>query len=410
MNCLIEWTYGDSAVKIEVNGTPIAEINAVYKVDSNDILTAMKGIVVDAGLTIGSCFNEAGLYQSLEVDDATKNNYKDDIENCIKSLKEQFNLFAGKETDGDLNVNSGLARDKTGGEIYTKVYQVCIYILSILTRVYICTLIPSQCKNTGEKKQQDAATEANIIKIKQMLKDTTTLLLNIDNLKTDDKAIANVPNGGANGGANGAVAIVPTDKDTAFTYDLSVNGQNLVIKFTGTSLDATPQDLFIDLVELSKNITAKETTTKHFSIPLLATKDTTWYLNQGNFHQDDELVENIKQSLKNLINATKENTFEEEFDSYIESQPVDREKFIGLKFARHAIYVTATKLFIVAAVMLASHKKTCSKLSDRNQQYEELKKLYRDTTSILLNMDTFVNGDMISTNIPTNVWPGLGKP
>jgi hypothetical protein len=404
MNWVIEWNEDNSFVSIKINDITIKvnndisiKVNNDYVVSTNkDILDKLKTIVVIDGLSIGSCFDNNGLYQSLEVDDITKKaSYKKEINNLIKSLGEQFKVFA----------TNGLSRDKSGGDIYSKVYQVCVYILTILTRVYVCTLLPSGCKDTFEKNQETEATEANIKKMKSMLKDTTQLLLNIDDLKIDDVGNTYVPNGATNGGANGPVGngsignvgqVVTVPTNTVLTYGLSVSDQNLKIRYTGGD---ESEEISIDLVNLSKLIAEKNKTTELFSIPLFATTEgDTLYLNKVNFQQNLENIKDTKKSIRNLINAIKTTKFDGEFDSYLESKPIKRDMFIGLKFAIHAIYVIATKLFIATTVMLSAGEKVCVRLSDRQEQYNELKNLYTDTTSILLNIDTYFDGSTMSTN------------
>ena len=162
--------------------------------------------------------------------------------------------------------------------------------------------------------------------------------------------------------------------------------------------DGKSGNVSIDLLALNQAIDKvdKVAVTKFFAIPLFAKDDNYWFINSGNLQKDVATVESIKTSLKNLIKAIKNTPFDAKFDEFLNTVPINRAEFIALNFARHAIYMTATKMYIVATVMLETDAACSISLSGRTKQYNELKKLYLDTTHLLLNMDTIVHSNMTS--------------
>ena len=284
--------------------------------------------------------------------------------------------------------------DHTYDQLFVNTLQACSYIMIILTRVYVCTLVSIELCNKediGSSNRHDL--EGKIANLKQMLLNTTALLANFDQINViKDETKKNTQTGGSK-------------SLYALDYEVTNDHTNLTFKMTSKSSNMNPiPSIIIPL----NNETISELGTNgiqiHMSIPILIDNNNRFLITLTNYNLDSFTSTNInlvKQSLKSLINTIKKNeTFEPFYNDYLNN--IGNEDnviaFDNLRFIRHQIYVAATKLYVLVTVKEYSLQKSCKKMEDISAEYKNLKDLLLKSNNILLNIDSMQEKP---------VWPNL---
>lgn len=283
--------------------------------------------------------------------------------------------------------------DHKHDQLFVNTLQACSYIMIILTRVYVCTLVSIELCNQEDKNSDRKDLEGKIANLKQMLLNTTALLANFGqiNVIENDKT-KNIQTGGSK-------------SLYALDYEVTNDHTNLTFKMTSKSSNMNPiPSIIIPLNNETISELGTNDIQKHISIPILIDNNNRFLLTLTNYNLDSFTSTNInlvKQSLKSLINTIKNNaTFDPFYDDYLKNIGNNDNviAFDNLRFIRHQIYVAATKLYVLVTVKEYSLQKSCKKMEDITAEYKNLKDLLLKSNNILLNIDSMQEKP---------VWPNL---
>jgi hypothetical protein len=370
----IQFTFGNMDIRID-NSIILTSIQ-------NDIQTSIKDVVVYEDKTISLFYTEQG-YISNTFDNLKE--YQNNIKEGIEDIKTKFNTF----TD-ELKTNDSY--DQL--EIHSKLYFACLYTITILTRVFVCTMIDeaTPCSNTGNTVRTDRKDIQNKInQLKTVLMDTTRLLLNMDNVGE----YLQVQTGG-----EGDDDVI--DTSNSIEYKLAVvDGEFFVYR---VSNDGDKEMTKINLDNFDENEKDKLKT-----ISILNDVDN-YPVGLGtiNMFKNKNILEKIKLSLQSLLTQIKDETnivFQPSLENSLDNSSTHK-RFLALVYIRHAIYKTAAKMYVFATVAITQHIKCAdSSADDLKSEYDRLVQLYKDTTKLLLNIEQANN---ISNSSELNtVWPSL---
>lgn len=396
MDCEIKWnddketaaitfTFADMVIDITQPGDLL--------IIRDDIQTKIQDVTVTNTNKVNLFYTKEYGYTSNQVN-GDIDDYQNSLKQGIDNIKTAFNNFT------DVLSSSNTKYEQLA--IHSKLYFVCMYTITILTRVFVCTMIDTvtPCSNTGNVVNNKNEMQNKINQLKSMLMDTSRLLLNMDNVETN----LQVQTGG-----KGDIDI-PT---TSINYTISVSGNNFIITHDvgGYETEMTNIDLE-DFLDKDNSITptvqdaAKD---KLRDILLLNINDESKKVGLGtiNMNQSKDVLENIKSSLASLLSQIKDdNIFKTSLEDSLSNSGLHK-RFLALVYIRHAIYKTAAKMYVYATVAIKQHS-MCTDFSvdELNKEYNKLVELYKDTTKLLLNIEHTSNISN-SSDLKTQ-WPSLG--